>query len=71
MLVDEHFWTKSQARAAVSFLAVLEMLKKGFIDDKLNPRRTKERLVVSGPWAVFMRVQLSQQCWITCAHSRP
>lgn len=47
MLVDEHFWSKSQARAAVSFLAVVQMLEKGYIDKHLNPTRTKDRLVVS------------------------
>ncbi|CAM9431800.1 unnamed protein product [Ectocarpus fasciculatus] len=45
VLVDEHFWSKSQARAAVSFLAVVQMLEKGYIDKRLNPTRTKDRLV--------------------------
>lgn len=44
--MNEHFWTKSQARSAVSFLAVLQMLEKGLINQNLNPVRTKERLVV-------------------------
>ncbi|CAN0294219.1 unnamed protein product, partial [Hapterophycus canaliculatus] len=43
----EHFWSKGQARAAVSFLAVVKMLEKKYIDQRLNPRRTKDRLVVS------------------------
>lgn len=46
-LINEHFWTKGQARAAVSFLAVVKMLEKKYIDHRLNPRRTKDRLVVS------------------------
>lgn len=45
--VNEHFVNKSQARAAVSYLAVLQMLEKGLINHNLNPVRTKERLVVS------------------------
>lgn len=47
--VNEHFWTKAQARCAVTYLAVLELLKKGLIDERLNPSRTKDRLVVSTP----------------------
>ncbi|CAM9952259.1 unnamed protein product [Scytosiphon promiscuus] len=45
-LINEHFWTKGQARAAVSFLAVVKMLGKKYIDHRLNPRRVKDRLVV-------------------------
>lgn len=41
------FSTKSEARAGVSFLTVIKLLEKGFIDERLNPRRTKDRLVVS------------------------
>ncbi|CBJ48587.1 dicer-like 3 [Ectocarpus siliculosus] len=41
MLADEHFWSKSQARSAVSFLAVVQMLEKGYIDKRLNPTRGK------------------------------
>lgn len=44
---NEHFWNKPMARAAVSYLAVLRMLEKGLVDDLLNPKRTKDRLVVS------------------------
>lgn len=46
-LINEHFWTKGQARAAVSFLAVVKMLEKKYMDRRLNPRRTKDRLKVS------------------------
>lgn len=48
--VTARFSTKLEARAGVSFLAVIKLLEKGFIDERLNPRRTKDRLVVSfGP----------------------
>ena len=44
---EERFLTKSEARSAVCYLAVLKMLEKGYIDERLNPTRTKDRLVVS------------------------
>ena len=48
LLKNEHFSTKGQARSAAGFLAVMRMLERGLIDQNLNPKRTKERLVVSG-----------------------
>lgn len=65
--MDEIFLTKREARAAVSFLAVLKMLEKDYIDHRLNPRRTKDRLVVSES-SVCVRISLSverRRSWIS------
>ena len=45
----ERFSTKLEARSAVCYLALLKMLEKGYIDERLDPSPKSDRLAVSGP----------------------
>lgn len=50
-LGDERFTSKAEARSGVAYLGVLKLIEKGLIDERLNPKRTRERLQVRNPSA--------------------